>query len=195
MYSYLRGILAARKPASAVVEAGGVGYEVQTTLLTSGALPEPGVEVLLHVHPVFREDRVTLFGFLTEDEREVFTILLTVAGVGPGLARTILSGTTIEGLAGAVLSGDEKALVSIPGVGRKLAQRLVVELREPLAGRAGAAPAGALSGPAEEAVGALVTLGYPRIKAFNAVRDALRETSGPGSPTVESLVREALRRV
>lgn len=193
MYAYLKGTLVSRKPAVAVLDVGGVGYEIQTTLATSRHLPEPGGEVLLHIHPSYREDRVTLFGFATGEEKEFFLLLISIAGIGPKLAQTILSGVTLESLAAAILSGDEKTLVSIPGVGRKMAQRLAVELREPLSTRAVGPSDEAEPGVAGDAVGALVTLGYPRARAFDAVRRAREKSGGGDTVTLEELIREALR--
>lgn len=194
MFAYLRGVLVEKKPARAVVEAGGFGYEVRIPVSTYDRLPEEGAEVFLHLYPCFREDSVTLYGFADARGKDIFTLLLGVTGVGPKLALTILSGTSVETLVDAILTGDGKTLGAISGVGRKLSQRLIMELREPLAGSAGDdGPAVAPAGVEADAVGALVTLGYPRLRAVPAVRRVLREAPPGSAPSVEQVVKEALK--
>lgn len=195
MFAYLRGVLAEKNPTRVVVEAGGFGYEVSVPLSTFERLPGAGGQVFLHLHPCYREDSITLYGFASTREKQLFNLLLGVSGVGPKLALTILSGTSPGALAGAIATGDEKALGALSGVGRKLSQRLVTELREPIAALGGTAGEAGPAVPGErEAVAALVTLGYTRLRAVPAVRRAAREHRD-GAPTVEELVKTALQKI
>ncbi len=127
MIAHLRGILLAKHPQQAIIEAGGVGYDVVISIPTFTALPAEGVEVALHIHTQVREDTLALYGFLDRAEKRIFERLITVSGVGPKLAVTILSGLTAERLVTALRAQDHATLTLIPGVGKKLAERLVVE--------------------------------------------------------------------
>lgn len=194
MIAYLSGTLAFKCPAYAIVDVQGVGYQVFFSLPSYCRLPEPGQSVRVHVHTYVREDALQLYGFLDPEERELFLLLLEVQGIGPRLALNILSGSSAAELVGAIREGDTEQLVRIPGVGKKTAARLVVELRDKL-GRT-SLPAGpeAPSGPghvAEEAVSALVNLGYRLAEAERAVARARAE----GADDLESLIRTALRRM
>ncbi len=196
----LRGTLVSSQPCRAVIEVHGVGYEVFLPLSSCDRLPPPGGDVFLLTHLVVREDSHTLYGFATADERDLFRLLIdTVNGIGPRLALNLLSGMSPFGLRTAVASGDTRALARIPGVGKKTAERIVLELRDKL-GTASAGPsAGAGAPPAspadqalDDAIRVLVQLGIRQPDAQEAVR-AARAMLGPDAST-ESLVRASLRK-
>lgn len=192
MIAHLAGTLAIKAPEEVIVDVHGVGFQVLVSLHTFYRLPEPGEAVRLLTYTHVREDVLQLFGFGDPGERQLFLLLLGVAGVGPRLALNILSGMPAEELVEALDAGDVARLVSIPGVGRKTAERLVLELREKMSlyrARTGA-PARAV-GMQAEAASALVNLGYRRPDAERAVKAA--EAGGAGD--LESLIREALRRL
>ncbi|MFI5314059.1 MAG: Holliday junction branch migration protein RuvA [Myxococcota bacterium] len=193
MIARLEGVLAEKSPEAVVLDVKGVGYELRVPLSTFFALPDEGKVVRLRVHTHVREDAFLLFGFGTELERSLFRLLLGASGVGPKLALAILSGLPVERLVAALRAGDLAALVGIPGVGKKTAERIVVELRDRVgaidtASELARAPRDDVAGAAESA---LVNLGYPRAHAEKAVRRALE--SLPESPGIESLIKEALR--
>lgn len=202
MIASLRGTLLERNPGSCVIECAGVGYLVQVSLRTARLLPEPETEVTLLTHQVVREDALMLFGFADAEERRLFELLITVSGVGPKVALAVLSGLEPAALARAIRDENLAALVAVPGVGRKTAERLVVELRDrlELIVTAGAAPAS--SPPArgvlpkserfEDAVAALTSLGYSASQAQEAVRRV-----GEDAPdlSLEDIVRRALARL
>jgi Holliday junction DNA helicase RuvA len=193
----LQGTLRRKSPEQVVLDVGGVGYRLFIPLSTFYALGEPGDPLELEVHTHVREDALQLFGFLTPRERILFERLITVGGIGPRLANVILSGMPPEDLVPAIRGGDTARLVSIPGVGRKTAERMVLELREKLGDLAdGREPPTMVAPPGEEpgieeAVSALVNLGYRAREARRAVETVARD---PGMP-VEILLREALRRL
>ena len=132
MIAHLRGRLFSKQPGQAIVEAGGVGYDVVISIPTFTALPAEGAEVSLHIHTQVREDLLALYGFLDRNEKRLFERLITVTGVGPKLAVTILSGLNPERTVAAIRAQDHATLTHIPGVGKKLAERLVVELKDKL---------------------------------------------------------------
>jgi len=181
MIARLRGTLVEKRPNQAVVEAGGVGYDVTISVTTFSALPSPGSEVLLRVHTHVREDAIQLFGFLSESERILFERLITVSGVGPKLAITALSGLPAGELARAISGGDIQRLVRIPGIGKKTAERIVLELRDKvdLAGESGTGAArqaaALLSANEQDVASALVNLGAQRPAAEAAARKAVTE--------------------
>ncbi|MGE5489002.1 MAG: Holliday junction branch migration protein RuvA [bacterium] len=198
MIAHLRGTLLEKHPNQAVVEAGGVGYDVAIPVSTFSALPEPGAEVRLRVYTHVREDAIALFGFSTADEKAIFEKLISVSGIGPKLALTVLSGLSVQDLSSAIRGGAADRLVRIPGVGKKTAERIILELKDKLpAGpeaSAAAAPAGkdALSPLEEDVLSALVNLGCNTAAAEAAVRKAKAAgTSGP----FEDLFRKALEMV
>ena len=195
MIAHLVGTLSAKVPGMVVVDVHGVGYAVQVPLSTYNRLPPAGTEVKLLTLMSVRENAVELFGFLTQAERELFGQLIRVSGVGPKLALGVLSAMEPGEFRLAVLAGDVKALARIPGVGRKTAERLVVELRGVLEeiSLAEEAIAEARGGPHIEAVRALVSLGLKHPEAAKAVRAAAKELGEEA--TTEQLVREALRRL
>lgn len=193
MIGYLRGRLAQKRPPGLVVDVNGVGYELEAPMSTFYALPAVGEPVQLHTHLVVREDAQLLYGFATEAERRLFRDLLRVSGVGPKIGLALLSGITVEAFMLCVESGDAAALVRIPGVGRKTAERLVIEMRDRiralgdglLPGAAGGAVAG---GPQAEAFAAMVALGYKPVE----VTRLLKGVPGDGHST-EELIRQALQ--
>lgn len=194
MIAWLAGTLAYKSPAYCVVDVGGVGYRVFFSLNGYSALPEVGQRVETHVYTYVREDALHLYGFLDPAERELFEELLTVSGVGPRLALTILSGATLPELQAALESGDSSRLLSIPGVGKKTAARLVLELRDRI-GRRKQPSRTAFDGQAEndmetQAVSALVNLGFK----LPVAQAAVREARSAGHHNLESLIRDALRR-
>jgi len=186
----LRGELVLRQPGEVLVDVGGVGYAAAISLHTFGSLPPAGSDVSLHVVTVLRENALELFAFSTLDERHVFGLLRSVSGIGPRMALAVLSGITPAELAVAVSAGETSRLVGIPGIGRKTAERILVDLRGKLDAMPGSA-AGAAAGPEADAVSALVGLGYKRGQAEEAVR-AVRVDAGAG---LEELLRAALTRL
>jgi Holliday junction DNA helicase RuvA len=193
MIAHLRGRLFSKQPGQAIVEAGGVGYDVVISIPTFTALPAEGAEVSLHIHTQVREDLIALFGFLDLNEKRLFERLITVSGVGPKLAVTILSGLSPERTVAAIRASDHATLVHIPGVGKKLAERLVVELKDKLEDMAAAAPAVVSAGPAaEDVLSALVNLGYQRPAAQKAIETAAGKDKSLGED-FDALFRAALK--
>ena len=174
MIAHLRGKLIAKHPNQAIVETGGVGYDVTISVPTFSDLPAPGAEVALHIHTHVREDALALFGFLRAEEKQLFEKLISVSGIGPKLAITILSGMAARDMVTAIRANDTARLTRIPGIGKKTAERMVLELRDKLDGF-GAAPAPVAATPVEEDVlSALVNLGYQRAAAERALAGARR---------------------
>lgn len=194
MIAWLAGTLAQKSPAQCVVDVHGVGYQVFLSLNGYCALPEVGAPVQLHVHTHVREDALQLYGFVEPEERDLFLELLNVSGIGPRLALTILSGCSVRELREALASEDLARLVAIPGVGKKTAARLVVELRDRVGqtkdGSMKGLAAGALLPIEEQAISALVNFGFKPAVAAQAVRQA----RSAGNHELESLIRDALRR-
>lgn len=199
MISFLHGTLVAALPTQVTVEVHGVGYDVLIPLSSFDKLPAPGGEVRLLTHLAIREDAHVLYGFATAAERELFRMLVnTVSGIGPKIALNVLSGMNPIAFRGAVASGDVKALSSISGVGRKTAERIVVELKDKV-GAAGAWEASsaerALSADGQrlnDAVLALMALGFKQPEAHETVRAA--QTMLGAQATVEELVRAGLKK-
>ena len=189
MIAHLRGRLIAKRPNQAVVEAAGVGYDVSITIPTFSDLPSAGSEVALHIHTHVREDAIALFGFLQAEEKQLFERLIQVSGIGPKLAITILSGMPAAEMVSAIRAGDIARLTRIPGIGKKTAERMVLELRDKLEGF-GECPLAKLATPVEEDVlSALVNLGYQRV----AAERALAAAAGNGQTTsFDVLFRDAL---
>ena len=192
MIASLRGILLERTAGACVIECAGVGYLVQVSAHTAQSLPVPGRELTLRTRQVVREDSVQLFGFSGAEELGLFDMLIGVSGVGPKLALAVLSGLKPPALARAIREEQVGALVAIPGIGRKTAERLIVDLRDkldalPAAGR----DAGVVAGSAEfdDAVAALVRLGYTVTEAKEAIRKA---AEGGEELSTEALVRRSL---
>jgi holliday junction DNA helicase RuvA len=190
MIGSLAGVLVQKAPPALTVEVGGVGYELEAPMSTFYSLPPVGQPVRLLTHLVVREDAQLLYGFSTAEERQLFRSLLRVSGVGPRIGLAILSGSTAGAFAACVQAGDVSALTRIPGVGRKIAERLIVELRDRLAAVASdghAAVAAAPVGGAAEAFSALVALGYRPNEATRLLKNA-----DPNAST-EDMIRGALQ--
>lgn len=194
MIAHLRGVLLEKHPNQAIVDAGGVGYDLTIPVSTYSRLPEMGRETSLHVHTHVREDALALFGFATREERNVFERLIAVSGIGPKLAVTILSGLDTSNLVEAVRAGDLVRLTRIPGVGKKTAERMVLELKDKLELLPGAAPKGtppasALTPLEQDVLSALLNLGSQRAAAEAALAKLKKE----GSPSeFEPMFRRAL---
>ncbi len=195
MIAHLRGILLSKHPNQAIVETHGVGYEVVISVPTFSELAAVGSEVALHVHTHVREDALSLYGFLRLGEKHLFEKLLTVSGIGPKLAITILSGMPADEMVGAIRGNDVARLTRIPGIGRKTAERMVLELRDKLPAATGTAEVSlAAASPVEEDVlSALVNLGYQRAAAEKALQGTARGATGAQS--FEVLFREVLARL
>ncbi len=199
MISFLHGKLVEALPTQVIVDVQGVGYEVLIPLSSYDKLPQPGQEVRLLTHLAVREDAHTLYGFMTTAERELFRLLVnTVSGIGPKIALNILSGISVTAFRGAVANSDIKALSSISGVGKKTAERIVVELKDKI-GTAGAWEAAsaqrglsAQDQKLNDAVLALIALGFKQLEAHDAVRQA-QAVLGPQA-TIEDLVRACLKK-
>lgn len=196
MIGRLRGVLAFRGPTRVVVDVGGVGYDLQIPLSTFSSLPAEGSQVFLHVHTHVREDALALFGFATEMEKRLFERLIEVSGIGPRLACTVLSGLPPGDLIDAIRSGESGRLQTVPGIGRKTAERIVLELRDRIAALAESGAVAGVPGSGggrEEAVSVLLNLGYREPTARAAVAAADKRLDGGGD--LESLLRESLRRL
>ena len=179
MIGRLTGRLASKSPDQVLLDVGGVGYLVHIPLSTFYELPEIEASASLFVHTHVREDTLALYGFLTERERALFLLLMSVAGIGPRVALTVLSGIPPAELVEALRRQDVRRLVAIPGIGKKTAERMVLELAEKAAGFAAEAPAGAAAAvSSEDVVSALVNLGYRRVEAERSV-DAIARTGAP----------------
>jgi Holliday junction DNA helicase RuvA len=197
MIAHLSGTILKKEPNRLVLEAGcGVGYQVNIPLSTFYELPEEGSEVALHIYTYVREDDLSLFGFLTELERDAFSRLLTISGVGPRVALIILSGVPVSELLAAVRDQDVFKLSAIPGIGRKTAERVLLELKDKMrdlveVGAAGDGAAIPFTKTKGEIVSALINLGYRRVKAVEAAEAALKRYGGDAP--LEALLREALK--
>jgi len=193
MIAHLRGKLIHKQPGHAIVEAGGVGYDVVISVPTFTALPVVGNEAALHIYTQVREDQIALFGFLERDEKRLFERLITVTGVGPKLAITLLSGLSAERVVNAIRAQDHATLTRIPGVGKKLAERLVLELKDKLDDFATApAPAQIRGAAVEDVLSALTNLGYQRLAAEKAVQHSLEKEPGMAGD-FDGLFRAALK--
>jgi holliday junction DNA helicase RuvA len=171
MIAHLRGKLIARRPNQVIVETMGIGYDLTISVPTFSELPPLGSEVALHVHTHVREDQIALYGFLRPEEKELFEKLITVSGIGPKLAITILSGMRADEMTGAIRGNDVARLTKIPGIGRKTAERMVLELRDklPPVGTDQVQVIPSLSAVQEDVLSALVNLGYQRAIAEKAL--------------------------
>ncbi len=196
MIEHLSGTLIDKNPTKAIISAAGVGYATLISLATFESLPNVGEPASLFTHLAVREDALTLYGFATVAERDAFLLLTSVTGVGSRIAIGILSGMGIEALKEYIARADAGALVRLPGVGRKLAERLILELRDKI----GAIDSGAAGyvtqtvGVRDEALTALVVLGYNRTAAEKAIRAALK-SGGDVEESVEALIKGALRQL
>ena len=187
MIAHLRGRLARKDPARVIVDVNGVGYEVFIPLTTFTALPDAGTDVSIDVHTHVREDVIALYGFSTRRERSIFEKLMTISGIGPKLAVTILSGGSVEDLVGAIKRGDLARLTAIPGVGKKTGERIILELRDKLQDFAEAQPK---SSAEADVLSALENLGYNRALAESAMR---RAVDGDRDPAFDVLFKRSLQ--
>jgi Holliday junction DNA helicase RuvA len=204
MIAHLSGSLLAKQANSVIIDVSGVGYEVTIPLSTFYDLEDPGTQVQLRVYTYVREDTLQLFGFKTSLERELFLRLISVSGIGPKLAIAMLSGMSADEIIASIRTNNLARLVSIPGVGRKTAERLVIELRDKIAALSSPAleeeyaAKTAQAGPSEQdavredALSALINLGYQRSAAEKAIGAAIAEG---GDDTVEALLRRTLRKL
>jgi Holliday junction DNA helicase RuvA len=193
MIGSVRGRIASKTPPQLMVDVGGVGYELEAPMSTFFHLPAVGEEVSLLTHLVVREDAHVLYAFATDGERRLFRNLIKVSGVGPKIALALLSGISVEAFSRCVVNEDITALTKVPGIGRKTAERLVIEMRDRLGDPAVPASAGVVSvaigaSPESEAYGALVALGYRPAEATRLLKAA-----GPGTHSTEELIRRALQ--
>jgi Holliday junction DNA helicase RuvA len=179
MIAHLRGKLLTKHPNQAIVETAGVGYDVTISVPTFSDMPAIGAEVALHIHTHVREDLIALYGFLRPSEKLLFEKLITVSGIGPKLAITILSGMAADEMVGAIRGNDIARLTRIPGIGKKTAERMVLELRDklPEAGPTSAPAVPAMNATEEDVLSALVNLGYQRAAAEKALGVATKNGS------------------
>jgi len=195
MISYLKGKLVNKSPTEIIIEVNNVGYRVGISLATFERLSNVGKDIKIFTHTYVREDALKLYGFTTKEERQIFLLLIDVKGIGPKLALTILSGVSPDRLKAAIVNEDLGLLTTIAGVGKKTAQRLIVEIKEPLSA---ILPEGGILGKEDyvlrnEAVNALVTLGYKRNQSMKAVDRVL-----PGlakDATLEELIKKSLEKI
>jgi Holliday junction DNA helicase RuvA len=180
MIAHLRGRLLAKHPNQAIVETAGVGYDVTISVPTFSDLPAVGGEIALHIHTHVREDTIALYGFLRSAEKLLFEKLITVSGIGPKLAITILSGMSADEMVGAIRGSDVARLTRIPGIGKKTAERMVLELRDklPEAAAAKIATTPPISATEEDVLSALVNLGYQRATAEKALEASMKNSKG-----------------
>lgn len=196
MIGLLRGKLVHKHPPSLLLDVNGVGYELEAPMSTFYVLPAPGETVSLHTHLVVRDDAHLLYGFATEAERRLFRNLLRVSGVGPKIGLALLSGITVEAFAVCVESQDIETLVRVPGIGRKTAERLIVEMRDRMRAPDGALPGEGPAGPAAgaarsamaEAYSAMVALGYRPAEVSRLLKGLDRRDA-----STEDIIREALK--
>ena len=191
MIGQISGTLVYKHPPQLMVDVGGVAYELEAPMTAFYELSEVGERVSLFTHLAIRDDAHLLFGFADLQQRDVFRVLLKISGVGPRVALALLSGLTVDDLAACVAAGDIAQLTRVPGIGRKTAERLVIELRDRLESVSGVGPDSSRSTltPQQDAVSALMALGYRETEASRAVRAGEVD----GVPTVETLIREALK--
>ena len=197
MIGRLSGQLLEKQPPELLIDVNGVGYEVSAPMSTFYALPDVGEKVIIHTHMVVREDAQLLYGFSTQSERTLFRILIKINGVGPKLALTVLSGITADEFIRCIHDNDAAALVRLPGIGKKTAERLIVELRDKVGAEAessdtssspGLMSVSSVKSPIADAVSALVALGYKPNDASKMVRSI--ETEGMNT---EEIIRQALQ--
>lgn len=197
MIGLLTGIVAHKGPDSVILDVSGVGYRVQIPFSTYFELPDEGGRTTLHIHTHVKEDAINLYGFRSAGEKSFFQLLLTVSGIGPKLARDILSNSQVNDLASALTRGDIARLSAIPGIGKKTAERLILELKDkvtklgidlqPRPGAAAATPAGLR----DDVASALVNLGYKEAQ----VNKVLNELDAPADSTMENILRLALKQL
>jgi Holliday junction DNA helicase RuvA len=189
MIGYLEGQLIDKSPGQILVQVGGVGYQVFIPLSTFYALPEPPAQVALQIHTRLQDDALQLYGFLTPEEKDLFLQLLSIPRIGARIALNILSGINPEDFAQALLRGDDKRLAGIPGIGKKSAARIVLELKDKLPPARRPRPASPGEKLAQDALSALLNLGYPK----NMAEKALDAARAQGAATLEDLLRQSLK--
>ncbi len=200
MIATLEGRLVYKSPDEAVIDVNGVGYQLFLSLETFSRLPEPGEKVVLQTYTHVREDALQLYGFFSQQEKKLFQLLIGVAKIGPRLARNILSGLSVEELKQAISTADVVTISAIPGVGRKTAERMVVELQDkigalPVSGQSISRPGFSSQSTQEvDAISALVNLGYKQAAAQRAVKKILAEKEA-AALSLQELVKDALRRL
>ncbi len=194
MIAHLRGKLLAKHPNQAIVETAGVGYDVTITVPTFSDLPPLAAEVALYIHTHVREDQIALYGFLRPSEKFLFEKLISVSGIGPKLAITILSGMAADEMVAAIRGNNIARLTRIPGIGRKTAERMVLELRDklPEAGPSSAPAVPVMNPPQEDVLSALVNLGYQAAAAEKALAAVAKEGD---AKTFDQMFRAALSRL
>ena len=201
MIASLNGLVLAKTAVAVILDVNGVGYEVFISTRTLDTLPVTGAPTFLHVQTVVREDAIILYGFSRPEEKEMFLLLVTVSGIGPKVALNILSGISVVDLRQAIMFKDLVRLTTLPGVGKKTAQRICVDLGEKVGALAGTAPEQGrpeVQAPDGEslladAASALVNLGYPQATAWEALRVVQEQSEAPEAMRVEDLIRLALR--
>ena len=194
MIAKLSGTLAHKVPGEVIVDVGGVGYHLFISLVVFYRLPEIGKPVSLFVHTHVREDSLQLFGFLDNEEKQTFLMMTGVSGIGPKLAVSILSGIPSKDLIRAIKEGNQVRLVSVPGVGKRLAERMIVELKDKLISLPENDPMVGQDGSSQlmrDAVSALVNLGYRRVESDKIVREVVQREHG----SLEGVLKETLRRL
>lgn len=200
MFSYLQGTLAGKLPTQIVVDVGGVGYEAFIPLSTYSALPEVGQSICVLTHVHIREDAHQIFGFLTEEERHLFRLLMTVSGIGPKMALTVLSGLEVGDLKRAIIDENLVVLTGISGIGRKTAERIIIELREKIllgeksAARRSSEKGGASEELVQDTMLVLLSLGYKKQNAQEAIHKVLVSRDAK-KVSVEELVRASLKAI
>jgi len=197
MFAYISGKLFQKEPTSVIIDVNGIGYQINIPLSTYSALPATGQNTKLLTYYHVREDIQALYGFATPEEKELFLLLISVSGIGPKMAMTILSGTSPEQFRHRILDGDVESLTLIPGIGLKTARRIIIELGEKI-GQTSEVVSGELAtvtlgATGEEALRALISLGYRRAEALNALRKAVKEL-GDSAP-VEKYIKAALNQM
>ncbi len=192
MIDHISGELASTGDRWVVIDIGGIGYRVQVTGPMLQGLPEPGSHIMVHTHMVVRDDDIQLYGFSHPRERELFTILIGVTGIGPQTAMNILSRISFEDFAIAIINDDEKVLTRIPGIGPKSAKRLILELKDKMKKCAAALPGGRRRAEASDAVSALISLGFSDREAEEAVGAVLPTLP---APAVQDIIRASLARL
>jgi Holliday junction DNA helicase RuvA len=190
MIAHLRGRVLEKHPTHVIIDAGGVGYEVSISVASFSGLPSEGAEVSLFIHTHVREDALALYGFLRREEKQLFERLISVSGIGPKLAMTVLSGMAADAVVTALRANDLAALTRIPGVGKKTAERMVLELRDKLEGLAAIPAFAPVSRMEEDVVSALVNLGYHRPAAEQAAKRATQKAGHDAS--FEQLFRQTM---
>lgn len=190
MIASLKGIVQSKKPEGVIVDVSGIGYHVFVPLCSLGEIPEPGNSVFLHTYTHVREDILQLFGFLSEEEKKIFKILMGISGIGPKLGLAILSGMPVQKFVESVHNEDVTMLSTIPGLGKKTASRVVLELKGKLPSPADSGTAAsAESAAAGDSISALVNLGYKKSLSERAVQKAVDS----GASAIEDIIKEALK--